>query len=524
MFWVKIVLMGEQPNLLEIPEQPVGEWEAPQLETKPATPKLRTADRAQTMMAQIYVEELIAADHKARAIWELSGTLNLDAFRESLKTEAGRAGRPAWDPRLLVSIWVYAYSEGIGSAREIERLLQYEPGLQWLCGLDSINHHTLSSFRMNRKKALDELFAQMLGLLEREELLNLERVMHDGTKVRAQAGADSFRRKKTVDEHLARARKVVEEMGDPREDRNRREAAQQRAANERAERLKRVAEELEKIQQEKDPQDREEARVSLTEPDARKMKHGDHAFAPGYNLQISTDAKEKVIVGVHLSQNSSDAGSLPEAVEQIENNLGRKPAQIVVDGGFTNRGSIEEMAAQEIEMIGSMTDSAGRSAATLKSMGIAPAFAAQFFIWDPGSNTLRCPANQRLDYVGQSRKSGNLYRQYQARAADCEACEFRSQCCPKSEKGRMVSRLEKECEAVVAMRQRMETERAKQIYKQRGPVAEFPNAWIKEKIGLRKFHVRGKVKAATEAVWACLTYNIQIWIRLRWKQKVALTA
>jgi transposase len=144
--------MGAQPNLLEMPEQPAASPEPSGLKTRPATAKLRTADRSQTMMAQIWVEELIPADHKARAIWQLAGTLNLAAFAESLKTEAGRAGRPAWDPRLLVSVWVYAYSEGIGSAREVERLLQYEPGFQWLCGLDSISHHTLSSFRMNRRK------------------------------------------------------------------------------------------------------------------------------------------------------------------------------------------------------------------------------------------------------------------------------------------------------------------------------------------------------------------------------------
>ena len=515
--------MGEQPNLLEMPAGPPAESEAGE-PAGLAAPKLRTVDRAQMRMANLYVEELIAADHKARAIWELAGRLDLDRFAESLKTRSGSAGRPAWDPRLLVSVWVYAYSEGIGSAREIERLLEYEPGFQWLCGLTGINHHTLSDFRVKHKRGLDELFAQMLGLLEREELLSLERVMHDGTKVRAQAGADSFRRRKTVEEHLGRARKVVEEMGDPREDRNRREAARDRAARERAERLERVAGELARIREEKEPEEREAARVSLTEPEARLMKQGDHAFAPSYNLQISTDAKEKVIVGIHLSQNSSDAGSLPEAVEEIENNLGRKPGQIVVDGGFTNRGSIEAMAEKQIEMIGSMKDPEERSAAAMKAMGIDPAFAPRFFVWDAASNTLRCPADRRLEYVGQSRKNGNVYRQYRAEGNDCAACPFRSKCCPKSAAGRTVSRLEAENGAVAAMRRRMGTAEAREIYRQRGAVAEFPNAWLKDKIGLRKFHVRGKVKAAAEAVWACLTYNIQIWIRLRWRKQAAFSA
>jgi len=183
--------MGTQPNLLEMPEQPVAEAKPASLKTNPATVKLRTTSRKQSMMAQICVEELIPADHKARAIWQIAGTLNLESFAESLKTEAGQPRRPAWEPRWLVSVWVYAYSEGIGSAREVERLMQYEPGFQWLCGLDVINHHTLSSVRVSQKKALDDLFAQMLGLLEKAELLNLERVMRDGTKIRAQAGGDA---------------------------------------------------------------------------------------------------------------------------------------------------------------------------------------------------------------------------------------------------------------------------------------------------------------------------------------------
>ncbi len=118
------------------------------------------------MLATICVEELIPADHKARAIWELVGKLDLSRFAEPLQTAVGCAGRPAWDPHLLVSLWVYAYSEGIGSAREIERLMEWEPALQWLSGLVAVNHHTLSDFRVEHKAALDDLFAQLLALLE----------------------------------------------------------------------------------------------------------------------------------------------------------------------------------------------------------------------------------------------------------------------------------------------------------------------------------------------------------------------
>src|SRR5437773_1776155 len=117
---------ASQPVLLDLPEQPL-----PPKRSVPRGPaKLRLIDRAQTMIATIYVEELIPADHKARAIWDLVGNMDLSPFAEPLRTTHGSAGRPAWDPHLLVSLWVYAYSEGISSAREIERLMEWEPGMQ----------------------------------------------------------------------------------------------------------------------------------------------------------------------------------------------------------------------------------------------------------------------------------------------------------------------------------------------------------------------------------------------------------
>ncbi len=161
-----------QEILLDIPEQLAPEQEPP---ARQGQAKLKAINRQQTMLAVIYVEELIPADHKARAIWELTGRMDLSGFTEPLRTAQGQSGRPAWDPRLLVSLWVYAYSEGIGSAREIERVMEWEPGMQWLAGLDAVNHHTLSDFRVEHREALDELFAQLLALLETEGLVDLSR-------------------------------------------------------------------------------------------------------------------------------------------------------------------------------------------------------------------------------------------------------------------------------------------------------------------------------------------------------------
>ena len=204
------------------------------------------------------------------------------------------------------------------------------------------------------------------------------------------------------------------------------------------------------------------------------------------------------------------------ALEEVAANLDRKPAQVVVDGGFTNRETIQQCAAAHMDLIGSLPKPEERSAAAMKAVGIDPAFAPQKFIYEADSNTLRCPAQRILEYWHTSHKRGNVYGQYQAQGADCRSCGFQRQCCPRHpEQGRVVSRLIEEQADVAAFRQKMEQPEAKAIYRKRGEVAEFPNAWIKEKSGLRKFRLRGLTKAGIEAVWACLSYNVMQWIRLR---------
>jgi transposase len=511
-----------QPPLVDIPEQPC----QPTVTPLRGELKVKSVNRQQTTLAIIYVEELIAADHKARAVWELAGRMDLSRFSEALRTSQGCAGRPAWDPRLLVSLWVYAYSEGISSAREIERLMEWEPGMQWLGGLQVVNHHTLSDFRVEHKTALDELFTQMLALLSTEGLITLKPVMHDGTKIRAQAGGDTFRREKTLRQRVAEARAVVAAMGDPRAEapaKDRQRAARERAARERATRMEAALRELTELQAMKAGDEEKAAvRVSLTEPEARMMKHGDNAIAPSYNAQITTDAEEKAIVGAHLSQCSSDAGSLMPALDEVVKNLQEKPAQAVVDGGFTNRDNIMQCAARQIDLVGSMPSPEERSAAAMKAQGIDPGFAPSKFRMVEEGRRLECPAGCGLEHVGQSRKRDDLYQQYQASGEDCLACQFQRQCCPRHpEEGRTVSIRVQEQADVAAFRKKMEAAEYRAIYRRRGEVAEFPNAWIKDKLGLRKFRVRGLVKAGMELVWACLTYNVMQWIRLRWRPAVA---
>jgi transposase len=508
--------MAEQEVLLELPEQP--ERGTPKTNGPPAEKKLRYIDRNQLAMLTVDVERLIDEQHPARGIWDATAQLDLSRFENAIKSSEGSAGRAAWPPHLLVAVWLYGYSRGISSARELERQMGYEPGLMWLCGLQVINHHTLSDFRVDHQVALTKLFSEMLLVLDRAGLVKLHLAAHDGTKIRAQAGVDSFRREATIKEKLERIRQVVEE--DPKADgggNKREQAARERAKRERIERAEAALKELAELQSEIEPEEKKtRARVSMTEPESRWMKHGDKAIAPSYNAQISTDADSGVIVGAQLTQSPDDAHQLQPAIETIQKTAGRMPEQIVADGGYTNRATIQQMADAKVDFYGSLADPKERSEAAMKSHGIDPKYAPHFFILQPETRTAMCPAGKTMKYLRINKKRGDTYETYRANAADCMACVHRMQCCPKTaEKGRIVSFKGKEKEVIAAFRKKMASQEGKATYARRGPAAEFPFAGIKERMRLRKFRLFGMAKAGMELIWACLAYNVMLWLRAK---------
>jgi hypothetical protein len=208
------------------------------------------------------------------------------------------------------------------------------------------------------------------------------------------------------------------------------------------------------------------------------------------------------------------------AVQRVQENVGRKPEQMVTDGGFTRRQNIIDTAAQGIDFIGSLPDHSEQMAGQMERRGVASQFYPEAFQYDAAQDCYRCPAGQVLRPAGQEKRPGVVQHKYRAEAQVCLACPFREQCCPQNaDKGRSIVRAV-EAPEVEAFKLKMQTEPAKAIYRQRGAIAEFPNAWIKQKLGLRQFHVRGLVKATMEALWACLTYNIQQWIRLCWRPQL----
>lgn len=485
-------------------------------------PRFKLIDREQLFWRMVDVERLIPEDHSARAIWELVGKMDLSSYSQKIRAVEGGAGRSPFSPQLLISLWVYAYSQSVSSARAIEHLCENDPAYQWLTGMEVVNAHTLSDFRVEHGEELKELFVQVLALLSADGLITLERVTQDGTKIKASAAPDSFRGEERIREQLMAARGHVEAVDKLTEEESseRMAKARERARRERSERLESALQEFDKLRAEGSPKEK----VSTTDPEARKMKQPDGGFAPSYNVQISTDAANKVIVGVGITQAGNDFDQLTPGVERVEQNLGEAPEQMVADGGYVSRDNIVEMESRGVEFIGPQCDQEGKGKSSYEGRGVRPEYYSSRFVYDAATDSFRCPQGKTLSYEGKDERNLQVSYKYRASWPDCQACPAKGQCCPGNQvTGRSAQRTE-DLPEVAEFRKKMQTEPVAEIYRQRSEVAETPNLWIKAKFGLRQFRVRGLRKVAMEALWACLTYNISQWIRLRWRTRATVAA
>lgn len=506
--------MATQQTLLEMPE-------ANSASTSPTLPRrarLKEPCRDQLVFSAVDLEMLIPQEHLARAIWDLVQQLPTVEFLKDNKSVEGHAGRPRISPRMLLALWIYGYSQGLGEARAIAEQMRYEPALRWLAGNSMVSARTLSEFRIAHGEALRRVFTSLLGILEQAHLVDLSQVTLDGTKIAAQARASSFRREPTLREHIEKAEAWIRQLEDPQQAEQiaaRNKAARLRAAQDRQQRLQAGLAELDEIRKAKTGSKREQARVSETEPEARVMKDGNGGYGPSYNVQSVIETKNKIIVNIEATQAASDQQQLKPALDRLEKQLGSIPQQVIVDGGYSTFDNIHLAHQQKVELIGPTPMEREQQKArnlenNLKSAGIDPEFAPSAFHILPDAQALRCPQGQELKRLRQNTK----YVQYMADAQHCAACPERPRCCPKS--GRRSVKIRQVDPVVEEYVNRVQEPATKQIYQKRGPVAEFPHAWIKDKLGLRKFHLQGRIKANLEAMWAALTYNVQQWFRLLW--------
>lgn len=432
-------------------------------------PRLRFAERSQVDWRPRSLDELVPEGHRVRLVWDFVDGLDLSALHATIKAVEGRPGHPPPDPRILMALWLYATVEGIGSAREVARLCTEHVAFQWLCGGVGANAKTLSDFRVAHGAVLERLLVDSFAALVRAGVARLDRVAQDGVRVRAAAGAASFRRHSTLEECLQAAEQAVQALraeldADPGAASRRQAAARQRAAKDRARRVRAAlsaAADLKARQQDKARRqaDRDarkpkpaaapdgaekpaparqkpepEPRASTTDAEARVMKMADGGFRPAFNVQFASDTASGAIAGVSVDPIGSDMGKMAPMNDQLAGQYGRRPRQHLADGGFAKLNDIEALARDGVET----------------------------FVPVP---TPRDPGRDRHVPL------------------------------PDDPPG------------VAAWRERMKSAAAKTIYKERAATAECANAQARNR-GLTQFLVRGLDKVRTIALWHALTHNM----------------
>jgi transposase len=313
-------------------------------------PRLRTADRQQVIPA-MPLENLLDSDHQARLVWDFCSGLDLAPLYDSIRSRQGGPGHPAIDPRICVALWLYATLEGVGSARALAWLCSNHNAFRWLKGGVGVNHHTLSDFRTANPDFLDGLLTHSVAVLREQDLVDLNRVALDGMRVRACAGAASFRRKQTLEEHLEEAKDQVarlrEEMDDdPCAPSRRSGAARERAARERQQRLEEALKRLPELEAKKKADERHKARASTTDPEATVMKMADGGYRPAMNVQYAAAVGSGVVLAVSVLTTGSDMGQITPALDQIEERFGERPKEALADGGFAKHEDVQQAQAK----------------------------------------------------------------------------------------------------------------------------------------------------------------------------------
>ena len=441
--------MSEE-TLFELPATGKRQEPAP---TGPGEARVLRPVRDQLEWGIVDLESLLPQDHPARGIWSFLERLDLSSFYKRIKAVENRPGRPTTDPRVLLALWLLATVEGVGSARRLARLCEEHDAYRWMRGGVPVNYHMLSDFRVAHQEALDDLLTQIIGVLMAADAIRLKHVAQDGMRVRASAGAASFRGEegleKCLEEARAQVKRLARERDRPDPGVTRRErAARERAAREREERVREALSYLPREQAKKERQRHTKsksqrgkitkARVSTTDPHTKVMKMPDGGFRPAYNVELATDSANGIIVGVAVASSGTDAGQAAPMEEQLFRRTGRRPDSYLMDGGFATR---EDITA-------------------LEQRGVS--------VYAP----VRSPRNK----PGQERYS------------------------PRYEDG----------PEVVRWRRRMATSEAKAIYRQRASVAEWTNAQMRHR-GVRQFNVRGLARVTSVMLLVAVAHNLMRW-------------
>ncbi len=417
-----------------------------------AKPRFQRAQRRQIEWRPLSLDQMLPAEHTARQVWAYVESLDLSELYRQIRAVEGHVGRDPIDPKILVALWLYATVDGVGRARRLDRLCTEHFAYLWLCGGVSVNYHTLSDFRVQHAEILDRLLTQSVTTLLHQGLIELNRVAQDGMRVRAAAGSSSFRRRPSLEECLKEAEAHLEDL--------KREADQDAAAEDRrvkAAQERAVRERVERVQAALD---------ELPEVE-QKMEHRKKGSSEKARAS-TTDPEAR-------RMKMPDGGVRPAYNVQFATTT---ETLVIVGTDVTNSGGDGGRMSPMIEQIE-------------KSYGTRP----EEYLADGGFSTLE-------DIETLESSQTKVYTPVKNEEQ-------------KRQKGDdPFARRKGDSDEVAAWRERMGTESAKEIYKQRSATAEFPNAGCRNR-GLMQFVVRGLQKTKAVSVWHALAHNFQRTLSLR---------
>jgi transposase len=453
---------------LYVGENETSAFVAPKQKEKPkGVARVQMPNRSQLELRPSNLESLLPEGHRARMVWGYVERQDLTGLYAGIKAVKGGVGRAAIAPEILFALWLYATLEGIGSARAITRLTQEHDAYRWICGGVQVNYHTVADFRSQQGDVLDDLLTDNLASLMAAGVVKLKTVAQDGVRVRASAGAASFRREEKLESLLETARERVAALkkqidDDPGAERAK-AAAQARAALAREARIEAALARLPELADIKKRQGKkpEEARASTTDAEATVMKMGDGGFRPAYNIEFGSDTASQVIVGVDVVTTGSDMGQMAPMVEQVVDRCGQAPDDWLVDGGFPAHDQIDSVAAQT-RVIAPVPKPKAKKTTTGETVG------------NKAAGDVSVTQEAAVD--PHQRKPGDST-------------------------------------AVGDWRERMATDEAKALYKERAATAECVNAQARNR-GLVLLRVRGLKKVKAVALLFALAHNLMCTLRL----------
>jgi transposase len=310
--------------------------------------RLKEPVREQVVIRYELPEATLPTTHPARVLWRVLETFDLSEFERGVRSVDGKAGRPTHSPRMLLCLWLYAISRGVGSARELARRVLEDRSFEWIAGGVTVSHDVLRDFRIQHGEALEHLMSSVLGALLQQDLVTLERVAVDGTRVRASASAPSFRRAESLQACREQARLHVKAVLATAHETTRARSAAEAAARSFESRVEGAIAAVAELRE----LGREEPRASTTDPDARIMKMPDGGFRPAYNVQFAVAGSElggpRTIVGVRVSQKGNDYDGLDAVADDVHKRTGKYPSAVLADGGFASHAGIEALTERGI--------------------------------------------------------------------------------------------------------------------------------------------------------------------------------